>query len=164
MYIYIYFTFVRLRHQTIGWCLLPYYIPSVTQYAFQNIKFLYNMQCVIDISHCSQKMQGSMRIGTFLEARKNNVEGTCCLQAAICLQIRNTIHAKKLYENCGKMQCIILFNEVKPQSHFNEIKPQSHLPPWHLSLTKGLCFFKKKYHKDKPIPEINALFLQKYNM
>ena len=38
------------------------------------------MQCVIDISKNSQKMQWSMRIGTFLETRKINVEGTCCLQ------------------------------------------------------------------------------------
>ena len=81
----IYFNFVRLRHQTIGWCLLPYYIPSIIQYAFQNIKFLYNMQCVIDILYCSQKMQWSMRIGTFLETRKISVQGTCCIQVAICL-------------------------------------------------------------------------------
>ena len=33
------FNFVRLRHQIIGWCLLPYRIPSIIQYAFQNIKF-----------------------------------------------------------------------------------------------------------------------------
>ena len=45
----IYFNFVRLRHQTVGWCLLPYYIPSIIQYAFQHIRFLYNMRCVIDI-------------------------------------------------------------------------------------------------------------------
>ena len=43
------------------------------------------------------------------------------------------------------------------------VKPQSHLPPWHLSLANGLCFFKKNHHKDKTIPEINASFLQKYN-
>ena len=34
IYIYIYFNFVRLCHQTIGWCLLPYYIPSIIQYAY----------------------------------------------------------------------------------------------------------------------------------
>ena len=67
IYIYIYFNVVRLRYQTVGWCLLRYYIPSIIQYDFQNIKFLYNMQCVIDISKNSQKMQWSMRIGTFLE-------------------------------------------------------------------------------------------------
>ena len=79
------FKFVRLRHQTIGWCLLPYYIPSIIQYAFQNIKFLYNMHCVSDILYSSQNIQWSMRIETFLETRKISVEGTCCLQVAICL-------------------------------------------------------------------------------
>ena len=79
------FNIFRLRHQTIGWCLLPHYISSIIQYAFQNVKFLYNMQCVIDIVYCSQNMQWSMRVGTFLETRKISVEGTCCLQVAICL-------------------------------------------------------------------------------
>ena len=51
----------------------------------QNIKFLYNMQCVIIILYYSQKMQWSMRIGLFLERRKISVEGTCSLQVAICL-------------------------------------------------------------------------------
>ena len=55
--IYIYFNCVRLRYQTVGWCLLPYYIPSIIWYDFQNVKFLYNMQCVNDISKNSQKMQ-----------------------------------------------------------------------------------------------------------
>ena len=62
------------------WRLLPYYIPSNIQYAFPNFQFLYNMQCVIDILYCSQKMQWSMRIGKFLETRKISVEGKCCLQ------------------------------------------------------------------------------------
>ena len=81
----IHFNFVRLRYQTVGWCLLPYYTPSIMWYYFQNIKFLDNMHCVIDISKNSQKMQWSMGIGTFLETRKTSVEGTCCLQVAICL-------------------------------------------------------------------------------
>ena len=37
IYIYIYINFVRLRHQTVGWCLLPCYIPSIIKYALQNI-------------------------------------------------------------------------------------------------------------------------------
>ena len=86
-HIYIYFNFVRLRYQTVGWCLLPYYIPSIIWYDFQNVKFLYNMQCVNDISKNSQKMQWSMRIGTFLETRKISVEVleehfACRLQSA----------------------------------------------------------------------------------
>ena len=64
---YIYFNCVRLRYQTVGWCLLPYYIPSIIWYDFQNLKFIYNLQCVIDISKNSQKMQWSMHIGTFLK-------------------------------------------------------------------------------------------------
>ena len=85
MYIYIYFKFVRLRQKPLGLYLLPYYIASIIQHAFQNIKFLYNMQCVITILYYFQKMQWSMRIGLFLERRKISVEGTCSLQVAICL-------------------------------------------------------------------------------
>ena len=70
MYIYIYFKFVGLREKTLGLYLLPYYIPSIIQHVFQNIKFIYNMQCVIIILFYSQKMQWSMRIGLFLETRK----------------------------------------------------------------------------------------------
>ena len=81
----IYFNFVRFRYQTVGWCLLPYYTPSIIWYDFQHLKFLGNMQFVIESSKKSQKMQWSMRIGTFLETRKISVEGTCCLQVAICL-------------------------------------------------------------------------------
>ena len=33
----------------------------------RSYSMIYNMQCVIDISKNSQKMQWSMRIGTFLE-------------------------------------------------------------------------------------------------
>ena len=49
------FNFVRLRYQTVGWCLLPYYTHSIIWYDFQNIKFLDNMQCVIEISEKKQK-------------------------------------------------------------------------------------------------------------
>ena len=54
-------------------------LPSIIQYVFQNIRFLHNMQCVIDIQYCCQKVQRSMHIAAFLETRKNTVEGTSCL-------------------------------------------------------------------------------------
>ena len=85
-YIYIYISILSgYAKQIIGWYLLSYYIPSIIQHVSQNTKFLYNMQCVIDILYYSQKMQWSMRIGRFLETRKIRVEGTCCLEVAICL-------------------------------------------------------------------------------
>ena len=30
-------------------------LPSITQYLFQEFRFLHNVQCVIDILHCCQK-------------------------------------------------------------------------------------------------------------
>ena len=33
-------------------------LPSIIQHVFQNIRFLHNMQCVIDIQYCCQKVNG----------------------------------------------------------------------------------------------------------
>ena len=58
-------------------------------YVFQDIRFLQNMQCVINIQHCCQNVQWSMHIAAFLETRKITVEGKRCLQVANCLYSLN---------------------------------------------------------------------------
>ena len=73
--------------------------PIFIHYAFQKIRFLHSMQCVIDILYCCQK-------GAMINAhwnipwmKKNRTEGTCCLQVAICLifpETRSNILAMKI--------------------------------------------------------------------
>ena len=48
--IYTYFNFVRLRHQTVGQCLLLQYIPSIIQYAFS--KYQFPMQHAVRLTFC----------------------------------------------------------------------------------------------------------------
>ena len=50
------------------------------------------MQCVIDISKNSQKMQWSMRIGTFLETRKISVE---VLKEHVACRLQSAWHSFK---------------------------------------------------------------------
>ena len=54
-------------------------LPSIIQYVFQNIRFLHDMRCVIDIQSCCQKVQWPMHIAVSLETRNIIVEGACCL-------------------------------------------------------------------------------------
>ena len=42
-------------------------LPSIIQYVFQNIRFLHNMQCVIDILYCCQKGAMIMHIENSLK-------------------------------------------------------------------------------------------------
>ena len=62
-------------------------LPSIIQYVFQNIRFLHNMQCVIDIFYCCQKRCNDQC--TLKTPWKKN-----CF---IFLQIRNNSLAKKIY-------------------------------------------------------------------
>ena len=65
------------------WCSLP----SIIQYVFQNIRFLHNMQCVIDIFYCCQKRCNDQC--TLKTPWKKN--------RFIFLQIRSNSLAKKIY-------------------------------------------------------------------
>ena len=76
------------------------------------------MQCVIDISKNSQKMQWSMRIGTFLETGRLALKCWRNMLFAGCnlpgIPLNNTSVARKLFKICGNMQYIISFDEDEP--------------------------------------------------
>ena len=55
------------------------------------------MQCVIDISKKSQKMQWSMRIGTILETRKVSVE---VLKENVACRLQSAWHSFKQHYSC----------------------------------------------------------------
>ena len=116
-------------------------LPSIIQYVFQNIRFLQNMQCVIDILYCCQK----------------KVEWSCILKIPWkkkYLYWRNML----LYIPSNKKQysCKGKYNVWKQQSIHSLMRFGLILifPPWHLLLTKGVHFFKKNCNEDKIIPEI----------
>ena len=100
-----------------------------------------------------------MRIGTFLETRKITVEGTCCLQVAICLTFLQIIlFLQGNYVNLWKHAIYHIISS-------DEDEPLSHLPPWDLFLFhKGTVLLQKELTERQTNSEINTLFLHKYNM
>ena len=133
-------------------------LPSIIQDVFQNIRFLHNMQYVIDMLYCCQK--GAMIL---LSKRCNDivvkkVQWSCTLKIPWKkkgLYWRNML----LYIPSNKKQISCkgnIINAIHPLMRFGLVIMFS---PWHLLLTKGFHFFKKNCHEDKIIPEIKNTIL-----
>ena len=103
-------------------------LPPITEYVFvQDISFLHTMQSVFDIVNCCQKVQWSMHIRTFLEIRKMCIDGTRCLQVAICLMPYILLN-KKQYSR--KEAIICETNTIRPFMRLGLI----------LIFLDGICF------------------------
>ena len=67
------------------------YLRSIIQYVFQNTRFLHNMQCVINIEYCCEKVQWLMLIAAFLEKERLLLKENAAYRLQSALKTRQSL-------------------------------------------------------------------------